>query len=241
MATCLAHPALSPNKIHDGYGFLPLDRSTRRVIEFDEPYDKGGSVEFKLVYDGVLWGSNGKDTRASHKHDIRRAFHSQLKSLWAINPHLDSGISDLDNSGWGGGALPKNRIDALATNWSKAGFRFVPMVTEELSLYCSLDVLFLRHGSPGSLIQSGDIDNRLKTLFDALRLPVDRGECGGQDPQDGEDPFFCLLQDDKLISHVSVNTDVLLRDPNGQENHVLLVIAVNLKPTRATRSNVVFL
>jgi hypothetical protein len=34
-----------------------------------------------------------------------------------------------------------------------------------------LNILFLRADIPGKVVQSGDIDNRLKTLFDALRMP----------------------------------------------------------------------
>lgn len=51
----------------------------------------------------------------------------------------------------------------------------------------------------------GDIDNRLKTLFDALRLPNQTNELVGYDnPAPDENPFFCLLEDDSLITHVSV-------------------------------------
>jgi hypothetical protein len=84
------------------------------------------------------------------------------------------------------------------------------LVIEELSLSCRLDILFLRSDRAGSLIKSGDIDNRLKTLFDALRMPESKAELGGYEkPIDDEDPFFVLLQDDKLITHISVETDVL--------------------------------
>jgi integrase len=54
------------------------------------------------------------------------------------------------------------------------------------------------------LIKSGDIDGRLKTIFDALRMPKNLDETARQKPQDDEDPFFCLLEDDKLISEIRV-------------------------------------
>lgn len=45
--------------------------------------------------------------------------------------------------------------------------------------------------------QGGDIDNQLKTLFDALRAPHDVAELPGG-PSDGDqDPLFCLLDDDE--------------------------------------------
>lgn len=49
----------------------------------------GGRLEFKLTYEGRLYGSNSKgDTRAAHKHEIRRVFHPQLKRLWKLTPQL---------------------------------------------------------------------------------------------------------------------------------------------------------
>lgn len=32
----------------------------------------------------------------------------------------------------------------------------------------------------------------------------------GDEPQDGEDPFFCLLKDDALVTRLAVDTDTLL-------------------------------
>ena len=39
-----------------------------------------------------------------------------------------------------------------------------------------------------------DIDNRLKTLFDALKVPSSRELLSDAEPVDDETPFFCLLQ-----------------------------------------------
>jgi hypothetical protein len=67
-----------------------------------------------------------------------------------------------------------------------------------------------------TLIQSADIDARLKMLFDALKVPNDAGQLGGyQQPEQDEDPFCCLLEDDQLITHVSVKTGVLLEPTPG--------------------------
>src|SRR5438105_10912291 len=102
-----------------------------------------------------------------------------------------------------------------------------------LELICSIDILLLRPDPPGKVLVSGDIDNRLKTLFDALRLPKGAQELVGYDkPEVDEKPFFCLLEDDSLITHVSVETDVLLQ-PTGTRfdiNDTRIVIAVRLRP-----------
>src|ERR1700687_822862 len=94
---------------------------------------------------------------------------------------------------------------------------------------CSLDILFLRRDGPGSLVRSGgDIDNRLKVLFDALRMPQTPDEVCGDTLGPDEDPFFCLLEDDKLISKAQVDTNWLLTPPGaGEKIHdVHLIIGV---------------
>jgi hypothetical protein len=110
----------------------------------------------------------------------------------------------------------------------------VPLVTQRLNLICRLNILFLRPEDPGTLIRhGGDLDNRLKTLFDALRRPQDPAEIpGGDQPNPSEIPFFCLLEDDALISDLDVTTDRLLEPSNPQD--VSLMIHVTTKPTIVT-------
>jgi hypothetical protein len=75
----------------------------------------------------------------------------------------------------------------------------------------SWDVLILRPEQPGAISRGADIDNRLKTLFDALRYPDKSQEIPADwRPVVGEDPLFCLLEDDRLVTRVNVETDRLL-------------------------------
>src|ERR1017187_1955041 len=71
------------------------------------------------------------------------------------------------------------------------------------------------------------IDNRIKVLFDGLRMPKASNEIDGA-PQEGEDPFYCLLEDDSLITRVNVTTDRLLTPKADDEriHDVMLVIHV---------------
>lgn len=96
----------------------------------------------------------------------------------------------------------------------------------------------LRPEPPGSIItQAGDIDNRLKTLFDALKVPKEASALPpNDDPQEGETSFFCLLEDDNLITKVSVGTDRLL-DPCQSSSEVVMLIHVTTKATRASYAN----
>jgi len=91
-----------------------------------------------------------------------------------------------------------------------------------------LDILFLRHEPKGGIIQSGDLDNRINTLFDALRIPNQSQIPDTVDPANEPSPFFCLLSDDKFIAEFRVTSDRLLipsPKPEGDAD-VHLVIEV---------------
>src|SRR4029077_16241829 len=94
---------------------------------------------------------------------------------------------------------------------------FLALVREKLHLVCDLDILFLRRQNPGSLIcGGGDLDNRIKVLFDALRVPQDDNEVRGLTPVRSGRVFLCLTEDDKLITGFRVPTDQLL-EPAASE------------------------
>ena len=54
---------------------------------FDDP-PPGERVEFRLVYKGVLHAETASQSRAREKHELRKAFHKQLKELWKSHPVL---------------------------------------------------------------------------------------------------------------------------------------------------------
>ena len=214
----------------------------------DDP-DKGYGMEFRLTYDGPLYATqrdpvgSQMDPRTNHKHDLRRRFHAQLKRLWQVDPHLSSvpPAQDVLVIGAHVAMLPHN-IPELDIRHSLYGFRFVPLVTFNMRVVCSLDILFLRPDRPGGLIWAGDIDNRIKTLFDALRIPVANEQYHLRTPADDEEPFFCLLEDDKLITKVSIETDQLLeRVGNSQDNSdTRLVVTVKVRLAEISLDNLHF-
>jgi hypothetical protein len=113
---------------------------------------------------------------------------------------------------------------------TRRDYRFIPLASKQTCSGCSIDILFLRREAPGNLIRSGgDIDNRIKVLFDGLKVPQEDAELPSESPTADEVPFFCLLQDDSLITEVHVITDRLLipHNPNEErETNVHLVIRV---------------
>lgn len=207
----------------------------RRVVRDDPDFDKGAcAVEFRLTYEGPLWAASASNTRVQHKHDIRRRFNGQLRQLWATEPYLSKALFSRRDANPPPPTIRETLVEHQRKNYAKLGYEFVPLVTEELRMFCAIDILFLRPTLPGGAIKSGDLDNRLKTLFDAMRMPGNKDELGGNDaPLEDEKPFYVLLSDDRLISKVSVETDRLL-EPLGtdgyKDNDARLFITVRLKP-----------
>lgn len=152
-------------------------------------------MNFTLTYEGPL-KSNGN---IKHKQELRRVFHLQLCELWKGSPFTK---------------LQPPFEDSLVVKVGK--FRFFPLVSSGRDEIAELQILMFRSGQDsGHIVQGGDIDNRLKTLFDSLRIPKNENEISDIDqPKSNENPFFCLLEDDILITDLSVSTDRLLEADN---------------------------
>lgn len=178
-------------------------------------------VRFTLTYRGHLRGSGS----AAHKHEIRRALHPQLQELWTHEPLSHRAGIWLDAA--------SGEPEAGSALREVAGSSFAGLVQAGYKLVAELDLLLLRPEDPGSILQSADIDNRLKTLFDALRRPSQDQEVpSGWTPTAGESPLFCLLDDDRLITRVNVDTDRLLAPASADE--VALTIKVQLRASSPT-------
>jgi hypothetical protein len=215
-------------------------------------------MEFRLTYEGELLASGtdprqeNRPARVADKHRIRRVFHKQLKKLWYTNPNLiPRTMFDAESTFIGSMTSDplvktyRNVIERTAANYPLGPFRFVPLVTKTNGLNCKLEILMLRPSLPGGLLNNSDIDNRLKTLFDTLQKPGEMAQIGNETPQNGEDPFFVLVQDDRLITHLSVETDMLLQPVSEQEkdqvNDVRLVITCTVWPYSVGPHNLDFM
>jgi len=219
------------------------------VQEFN--YDKaddrnssgGQKLEFRLIYQGTLPAASQSNTRTAEKHALRKHFHLQLRELWKQHPDLrtqskqkyfvsESGIvlAQSDTPG------AETWLEHIAADHIRCdGNRFVPLISVAGGFTCTLNILFLRRDNPGNLIDhKGDIDNRIKVLFDGLRLPRDVKELGGYTIDSDEDPFFCLLEDDSLITSVTVTTDRLilpLESDRGLADVMLLIHVIMQNPS----------
>jgi hypothetical protein len=245
--------------------------SKGRIIHDDLGWgDEGEYMEFRLTFAGTLLASNtGRDEEPARKHYkrwLRKQFHPQLRRLWTETPHLRVG------RGIGQGVLWDNTIkedhlyiydiESLAKKHAHYGFNFVPLVTGDLNLSCWLDILFLRPKKSGDVSgdvlqdkgqDRGDIDNRVKTIFDCLAIPDANQGYSDCKPQEDEKPFFCLLENDKMVSKISIETDRLLEEvsldnrytrENGEilssDYDARLIIAVRLRPQEMNFLNLQF-
>lgn len=183
-------------------------------------------MEFVLTFDGLLPAAGN----AKQKHQIRRAIHPQLRQFWATHPGLEANRYLLDPT-------------AMDSVIHKVGdFNFATLVCDELQLVAAVDVLLLRPGRPGAVLSSrADLDNQLKTLLDALRAPLGGKELPASEaPLPGEDPFFCLLDDDKRVIDLRVRAEQLL-EPTALPASVRALIRVDVRAQSLTQENSVLL
>jgi len=214
---------------------------TRTFINTGEPIKERDLVEFRLLYEGTV-PSTGNTNKPADVHAIRRVFHPQLRSLWSVLPQLRELSESLGREQYIEAINTKTiqpdpedftrkAFQIMGRNWSRGGYECVPLVTEDLSLRCALDILLLRPGEKKYIFEQGDIDGQVKTLFDALKIPKNLNEAGGSPPQADETPFFCLLEDDKLITEVRVVSDQLLLLPKAkilEANDCFAVVTVKI-------------
>ena len=158
-------------------------------------------MKFTIRYDGELHSTNGgsyndRTKRLPEIWNIRRAVHSQLALLWT-RPILQHCV----------------RMNEFRARLIK-GHPVIPLVNADAILFAHVDIQMLREDNAGNIVDNkGDLDNRLKTLLDGLRGPVENDK--GVLPTDLPSPLYCLLEDDYLISEISIKTAPLLIPPQG--------------------------
>ena len=165
-------------------------------------------MKFELFVVGEIKSGNAGRGRSENIFEIRKQLEPQLRRVWESQPLLEfdkqKGI--------------RGSISGLMTNmvcrWV-SNTRFIPVICEGLHLAARIEFTFYEPtGSLSVASEVSDIDNRLKTLFDALRYPRDVNEIGDRDYGN---EFHCLLDDDIRIWEITVKRTRLLRDMEGQD------------------------
>ena len=177
-------------------------------------------MKFRLVYEGDIFSAQAKNSK-EHQHKIMEDFHYQIKNLLESDRVHDS---------------VKN-----ATPVSRPHFNFIPMVwkLKDAAPDCSVNILFLRRDVRGSAnSHGGDIDNRHKTLLDALTIPSKQQLPDEATPGKDQDPFYCLFEDDCLVTHLSVEMDQWLapqKDGGPRSSEALAIVNVSIEPGLLTK------
>ena len=180
-------------------------------------------MQFRLHYRGEL-RSNGN---AKHKWELRAHFHAQIQRLWQQEPL--QGISKYID--------PNYQPSDCYLGINRGPKLFYPIVSETIWTVAELEILLLRPGNPGSIsVGGGDIDNRLKTLLDSLRVPDINDDCSKCPIPDAT--IFCLLQDDKLVTRLSVDTDRLLECDETKPNEVILIVKAHVRASAGRMCNI---
>jgi hypothetical protein len=185
-----------------------------------------------LRYRGPLPGD--KPRTSKEKQHIRMQLHPQLAELVKREPLFNEAARvDLEAGTFKNGVICLLNSNQRSFRFPLCGFDFVPLINRPYQLACQLDITWLRQERPGDIVQGGDLDNRLKCLFDALRMPHRETDLAGCENGSGRERCYCLLDDDSLITKLSVATYHLLEPaPRGHERHnVDLLIHVIVQST----------
>ena len=175
-------------------------------------------MKFKLLYVGDILTNPKK--RAQHITDIRMQFHPQLKKLVNFNP-------------W------DNLTKYMVPEPTKS-----PIITPNLKMIAELEILLMHPEIVG--MPHSDIDNRVKTILDGLRCPQNEHEIGQNTPRD-IGPIYTLLDDDHLVTKLTVNTSHLLAEDFikhchvGSSDSVVMLIDVIVRVTEGTLENLPFM
>lgn len=202
-------------------------------------------MKFTLMFEGHL-PSNGSPKK---QQLIREYIHPQLGEMWNTHPSLKTLTKQRHVTAQSAG-LPLNLVQDqygnrrhldvdLCSPIEKRGISFLPIVRQELFLKCSLSIMFLRKEEPGKIFHGGDLDNRIKTLLDALTVPQNIEQVC--DPNIPDRPICCLLANDALITGLDIQTKRLLGRSNDKKTNVTLIIDVDVRVANPRIHNQMFL
>jgi hypothetical protein len=199
---------------------LFLSKEQQLAINIAAPFQL---MKFTLTFEGNL-PTSGNKPKPEAVWRIRRTLHPQIADLFLTHPVLTEVVPD----------------KAYFPDINVKGFDFTPVVRRRLNMICSLNIIFLRKMEAAGLVhQGGDLDNRIKTLFDGLRMPDKGDEVPEKEVR--FEPMNTLLESDGLITNFSIKADKLLDGESKSKHWVKLLIEAHVSVTRVTMGNVSFL
>jgi hypothetical protein len=196
-------------------------------------------MRFHLSFEGPLPSTGNSDPNHPRQAKlkaiwaIRDSVHLQLEQLFKTHPALSARSS------------PSRVLrHALIPPIWVDDYRFFALARAGFHIKCGLRIDLLVNHQPGSVLSKrGDLDNRLKTLFDGLRMPTGIQEIKQFKTKEQleADTYVCLLQDDVLITSLQIEMMRYLgAPPNVGEDHVRANIAVMIEPSETSHVNEAF-
>jgi hypothetical protein len=196
------------------------------------------TMRFALSYEGPLPSSGNDDAKWPRP--------AKLQAVWAvrdyIKPQLDLRFKT-HSALQGRSAESRVLRHALIPPVVVDGHQFFPLAKSSFKVKCGLEITMLvNHDVASVLTQAGDLDNRLKTLFDGLRCPIGQQEMRGfKDAGREDDDYMCLLEDDALITSLKIETLRNLLAPSAAgADHVKASIMVTIDPAENIHVNRAF-
>lgn len=200
-------------------------------------------MEFYIQYEGPVPSQNtsDKENKKVETHRIRRHFHPQLARLWDSRFGPLANLPPRSEQSWY--EQKRKYLDEISEKATPKDvregtkFRFLPIVSKLENLVCSLDITLYRRKEPGSIVgPSGDLDNRIKVLFDAMSIPQHANQLTNLTPEQGENPLYCLMEDDSLITEYKISTLQLWTTPESpaeyENNYFKVSIKVKMARTK---------
>ncbi|SMQ85562.1 hypothetical protein SAMN06295905_2849 [Devosia lucknowensis] len=178
-------------------------------------------MEIVLTYRGRI------PSKASNKSaiwDMRKSFNHQLRKLWGKEPFDVLKKWEDSNFTAGGAEFRIHQGEQL----------FVPLYGNLIGVGVDLDIRLLA-GMPTqkAVLSSGDLDNRIKRIIDALQAPAQVGE-----HIDGLEPngrWHCLVDNDSAVVGLSAKLGAFL--DGGDPSESFATIIVRPVPLRVTWAN----
>jgi hypothetical protein len=164
-------------------------------------------MEFVLSYSGAVKSSRDRKITSS----IRKSISAQLERL-GRDERLKGAFNRLSNV--------DNTIQGSSFF---SGTRFIPVFGVATLTTVELDITLLNGSDYHSPLKNGDLDNRLKRVIDGLRCPLTGDEVDEGTLFD-QKRCFCLINDDSILSKISVRAFPNL-SANSESDTVVLINA----------------
>lgn len=185
-------------------------------------------MQITLKYRGIVPSaqSGGGNKKTEHISKMRLCFHEQLKKLWGQPPFQV--LKDWLETGF----------EASAPDFTQtvSTVRYLPFFDEKrIGIAVGLKITLLS-GEPNNapqLISKGDLDNRIKSIIDALQPPQSNSQ---SDDEVKLNDIYCLMGDDEAVKEIKATTRPFLASQSHNDNFV--IIEVTPIPQRVTISNI---